>query len=85
MNMHDAKTNLSRLVAEVEQGEEILIARAGVPVAKLVPYVEERPRRVPGAWKGKIWISDDFDDPMPEWEEAIDAPLVLEPWRADED
>jgi prevent-host-death family protein len=83
VNMHEAKTNLSRLVAEVEQGEEIVIARAGVPVAKLVAYAEEPSRRRPGALRGKIWISDDFDAPMPEWEAAVDAPFVADPWPVD--
>ena len=57
--MHEAKTQLSRLLQEVEEGEEIVIARNGTPVAKLVPHVEERKPREPG-W-GKIWISPDFD------------------------
>ncbi len=79
VNMHEAKTNLSKLVEEVERGEEVVIARAGTPVARLVPYVESRAPRVPGRWKGRIWMSDDFDDPLPEWEEALDAPLFPEP------
>ena len=61
-NIHEAKTHLSKLVERVEAGEEIVIARAGKPVARLVPYVEPaKPRRKPGAWKGKVWISPDFD------------------------
>jgi prevent-host-death family protein len=67
VNMHEAKTHLSRLVERVEAGEEIVIGRAGKPVAKLVPYQpERRPPRRPGALKGKIWIADDFDDDLPE-------------------
>ena len=65
VNMHEAKTHLSRLVERVEAGEEIVIGRAGKPVAKLVPYVEARRPRRPGALKGKIWIADDFDDDLP--------------------
>jgi prevent-host-death family protein len=65
VNMHEAKTHLSRLVERVEAGEEIVIGRAGKPVAKLVPYQEERVQRRPGALKGKIWIADDFDDDLP--------------------
>jgi prevent-host-death family protein len=84
VNMHEAKTNLSKLVEEVERGEDVVIARAGTPVARLIPYVEERPRRVPGVLKGKVWMSDDFDEPLPEWEEALDAPLVHDPWPAPE-
>lgn len=62
-NIHDAKTHFSRLVQRVEAGEEIVIGRAGKPVARLVPYVEQPKARVPGALRGKIWISDDFDEP----------------------
>ena len=59
-NVHEAKTHLSRLLSRVEKGEEIVISRAGAPVAKLVPYPEDRVR-APGALKGKIRISVDFD------------------------
>lgn len=63
VNVHEAKTQLSRLLAQVEAGEEIVIGRAGKPVAKLVPYVEpERPKRRPGMWAGQVWVSDDYDD-----------------------
>jgi prevent-host-death family protein len=62
VNVHQAKTQLSRLLARVEQGEEIVIARDGKPVAKLVPHREERQPRKPGWAKGQIWIADDFDD-----------------------
>jgi prevent-host-death family protein len=75
VNMHEAKSTLSRLVEQVEHGEDVVIARAGRPVARLVPYVEEPKPRVPGRWKGQVWISPDFDDPLPEWEEAIEAPI----------
>jgi prevent-host-death family protein len=61
-NIHEAKTHLSKLVERVEAGEEIVIGRAGKPVARLVPYKEAaKPRRKPGSMKGKIWISPDFD------------------------
>ena len=74
--MHEAKTHLSRLVERVEAGEEIVIGRSGKPVAKLVPYQPERRRRVPGAWKGRITIADDFDDDLPaEILEAFEADL----------
>jgi prevent-host-death family protein len=62
VNIHSAKTHLSRLVNEVAAGEEIVIAKAGKPVARLVPF---EPRQ-PDLLKGKIWIADDFDDPLPE-------------------
>ncbi|HET9344727.1 MAG TPA: type II toxin-antitoxin system Phd/YefM family antitoxin [Candidatus Limnocylindrales bacterium] len=70
VNIHAAKTHLSRLVERVEAGEEITIARAGRPVARLVPVQQRRPRR-PGLWKGRVVISPDFDAPMPEIEEAF--------------
>ena len=63
--MHEAKTNLSRLVERVEAGEEVVIGRAGKPVARLVRYQPEQRRRVPGALKGRIHIADDFDE-LPE-------------------
>ncbi len=59
MNMHDAKTRLSKLVKRVEAGEEIIIARNGEPVAKLVPYTES-PIRL-GTARGHMWVSDDWD------------------------
>jgi prevent-host-death family protein len=71
VNVHDAKTHLSRLLERVEAGEEITLARAGRPVARLVPYRALHEPRTPGLLKGKIWISDDFDAPLPEFEEAF--------------
>jgi prevent-host-death family protein len=64
VNMHEAKTNLSRLVEEAEAGEEIILARAGKPVAKLVPVRRSRRRRL-GHWKGRVVMSEDFDAPLP--------------------
>jgi prevent-host-death family protein len=61
VNMHEAKTQLSKLVKDVAAGEEIVIAKAGEPVAKLVPYEKPRHKRVPGGWEGKVWIAADFD------------------------
>lgn len=63
VNMHEAKTNLSRLVEEAERGEEILLARAGTPVARLVPLPPPRQRQL-GQWKGKVKMSADFDAPL---------------------
>ena len=60
VNMHEAKSTLSKLVEKVVGGEEVVIARAGKPVAKLVKY-EREPRRL-GLLDGKIWIADDFDE-----------------------
>jgi prevent-host-death family protein len=61
VNIHDAKTHFSRLVDRVAKGEEIVIGRAGKPVARLVPYEPTHARRVPGAWKGKVKLAADFD------------------------
>jgi prevent-host-death family protein len=61
INIHEAKTHLSRLVERVEAGEEIVIARAGRPVARLVPYRARTQPRHPGAWRGLVRISTDFD------------------------
>ena len=67
VNLYEAKTHLSQLVKEAAAGREIIIANAGEPVARLVPLaVESKPVREPGQWKGRIWIADDFDDPLPE-------------------
>ncbi len=65
VNIHEAKTHLSRLVEQAIQGEEIIIGKAGKPMVKLVPYVEKKEPRKPGSCKGKIWVADDFDDPLP--------------------
>ena len=65
VNTYEAKTHLSRLLERVERGEEIIIARAGRPVARLVPIANQRKPRVPGAWKGRIWMAPDFDE-LPE-------------------
>lgn len=66
INIHAAKTHLSKLLERVEQGEEIVIARAGKPVAKLVAYTESRKPRVPGGLQGAVWVADDFDDFVPD-------------------
>jgi prevent-host-death family protein len=70
VNIHEAKTHLSRLVERVEAGEEVVIARAGRPVARLVPYQRRRAPRVPGGWEGRVRIRADFDDPLPEFIDA---------------
>ncbi len=66
INIHEAKTQLSKLIEAVEAGEEVIIARAGKPVARLVPFKPVKPVRMPGLMEGKIWISEDFNDPLPE-------------------
>lgn len=62
VNIHEAKTNLSRLVDRAAEGEEITIARAGKPVAKLIGYRPPVEPRVPGAWRGQVWMAADFDE-----------------------
>ena len=73
VNIHEAKTHLSRLVERVEAGEEVTIARAGRPVARLVPIRQRLEARRPGVWKGKVVIGPDFDDPLPGFDEAFNA------------
>ena len=63
VNIHDAKTHLSRLVARVEAGEEIVLARGGRPVARLVPVSARTQPRKLGVLAGKLWIAPDFDAP----------------------
>ena len=65
VNIHQAKTGLSKLVRRVEAGEEIVIARGGTPVAKLVALTKARPRRRLGLLDGKFKIPDDFNTPLP--------------------
>jgi len=62
VDVHEAKTHLSRLLAEVEAGGEVVIGRAGRPVARLVPYRRPRETRVPGAWTGEVSLAEDFDE-----------------------
>jgi prevent-host-death family protein len=61
VNIHEAKTHLSRLVERVEAGEELVIARAGRPVARLVPFRRRTTPRQPGVWRGRVVLADDFD------------------------
>jgi len=62
VNVHDAKTHLSRLLERAEAGQEVVISRAGRPVAKLVPFSRRRAPRRLGLWRGKGWIAPDFDE-----------------------
>ena len=73
VNIHEAKTHLSRLVERVEAGEEIVIARAGRPIARLVPYRARTKPRTPGLWRGQGWIAEDFDAPIPELLDAFES------------
>ena len=62
VDIQEAETNLSQLLKEVSDGEEIVIARAGKPIARLVAYAEPSGPRTPGCWRGQIWMADDFDE-----------------------
>jgi prevent-host-death family protein len=62
VNVYEAKSHLSQLLARVEHGEEIIISRHGRPVAWLVPYARQRTPRSPGFWRGKVTVAADFDD-----------------------
>lgn len=82
VNLYEAKSQLSALVERAAQGEEIVIAKAGVPRARLVP-VKPRIRRRPGRYKGRIWVAQDFDAPLPQ--DVLDAfagtPDEADLWR----
>jgi prevent-host-death family protein len=64
VGMHEAKTNLSKLVAQAEAGEEVVIERRGKPVARLTAIAPAKRSRasIRGTWKGKVWMADDFDE-----------------------
>lgn len=65
VNVHEAKTQLSKLLEAVQSGHEVVIAKSGTPIARLVPYTPPK-RKIapPGAMKGQIWMGDDFDEPL---------------------
>ena len=65
VNIHEAKTHLSRLLEQVQAGEEVVVAKAGRPIAKIVPLPQETKKRVAGSHKGQFRIADDFDAPLP--------------------
>jgi len=77
VNIHHAKTNLSRLILQAEAGEEVIIARAGKPAVKLVPVLATMPRKFKaGALKGRLFVPDNFLDPDPELESLFyDGPI----------
>ena len=68
VTIHAAKTQLSKLIARVEAGEEVIIARRDKPVARLVPLEPARPKRQFGSMKGKVWVGPEFFEPLPEEE-----------------
>lgn len=65
VNIHEAKTQLSKLLEQVQGGGDVVIAKAGSPIVRLVPYAPPK-RKIapPGAMEGEIWIADDFDEPI---------------------
>ena len=73
VNIHEAKTQLSKLLEAVQSGDEIVIAKSGTPIARLVPYTPPK-RKItrPGAMKSQIWIADDFDEPVDELFSCLD-------------
>ena len=86
VNLYEAKTRLSELVDRAAEGETIVIAKAGTPMARLVPLPPEPPKRAPGGWKGQIWIADDFDDPLPpEIQRYFDDPQIFPPDVSEEE
>jgi prevent-host-death family protein len=72
VNVHEAKTNLSKLLKLVERGEEVIIARAGHPIARIVRLATEPTDRVPGSARGAITIADNFDAAVPDLERSFD-------------
>jgi prevent-host-death family protein len=72
VGMHEAKTHFSRLVRRAQAGDDVVVENNGTPVARIVAYVPEPPRRRAGGFaRGTFWIADDFDAPMPEFEALV--------------
>ena len=71
VNIHEAKTHLSKLLERVMTGEEIIIAKAGKPVARILPLATYSSPRKPGNDAGKVIMAENFDDPLPEFEELV--------------
>lgn len=69
-NVHEAKTHFSKILAKVQAGEEVIIAKAGEPIARIVPIQSQR-LRLPDAAKGTLWVAEDFDAPLPD--DLLDA------------
>jgi prevent-host-death family protein len=75
-NIHEAKAGLSQLIKRAMAGEEVIIAKAGEPLIRLVPIATDPSPRQGNQWKGQIWIADDFDAPDPELETLFhDRPI----------
>ena len=67
VNIHEAKTHFSRILARVGNGEEVIISKSGKPIARLVPIAEKLTQRTPGSAKGKVVLEKDFDAPLPDF------------------
>jgi len=65
VNVYETKTHMSKLLAQVEEGQEFIVKRADKPIARLIPFVARRPERPFGLFAGEIVINEDFDDPLP--------------------
>ncbi len=72
VNIHEAKTHLSKLLERVMSGEKIIIAKSGKPIAQLVPLNQSPTQRTPGNDAGKVVIAADFDDPLQEFENYLE-------------
>lgn len=75
INVYEAKTQLSKLLDRAAAGEEVVIGRNGRPLARLVPMQRQSAPRVPGAWQGRVWMSDDFDETPPAMLDALNGPV----------
>ncbi len=81
-NIHEAKTHLSQLIQKALNGEEVVIAKNGTPLVKLVPcQPESKLRPAPGLLKGKMWIADDFDETDQETIDLFDGSEDRAPWQ----
>lgn len=80
VNTHEAKSRLSELIREVEKGVDVIVARNGHPVARIVPWQPERPERVPGSWAGQVAYQADVvasdDEIVALFEESAEADLL---------
>jgi len=70
-NIHDAKSNLSSLIANALAGHDVIIAKAGKPIIKLVKFNPEKKQRIPGLFKGRVWMADDFNNESEEIEKMF--------------
>ena len=81
INVYEAKTHLSKLLDRVAEGEELVLGRAGRPIARLVPYREVRQPRKPGRLAGRVWIAPDFDETPEDVIAAFEGDLEGESWE----